>query len=146
MAQPVYYEDIPAGQVYTTVGRTVREADIVNFAGVSGDFNPLHMDEEFMKSSPFGRPIAHGLLGVILYMHSDLDDWALVAYAGMDRSFRGPIFAGDTLHCEYEVLEKRESRSKPDRGVLTVAVRLINQRGEAVQDGRDTLVVYRRPA
>lgn len=146
MGQPVYFEEIPVGLVYRTVGRTVREADIVNFAGVSGDFNPLHMDDEFMKGSQYGRPIAHGLLGVIMYMHSELDDWALVAYAGMDRQFRAPIFAGDTLHFEYEVLEKRESRSKPDRGVITVAVRLINHRDEVVQDGRDVLVVYRRPA
>lgn len=146
MAQTVYYEQIPVGQVYRTVGRTVREADIVNFAGLSGDFNPLHMDAEFMKSSPFGRPIAHGLLGVCLYMHSELDDWALVAYVGMDRQFRGPIFAGDTLHYEYEVLEKRTSRSRPDRGVVTVGVRLYNQRGELIQEGRDVVLVWRQPA
>src|SRR5258708_25514003 len=61
-AQHLYFDDLEVGQQWESLGRTVTETDIVNFAGVSGDFNPIHMDHEFAKTTPFRRPIAHGLL------------------------------------------------------------------------------------
>jgi len=143
-----YFEDFQVGQRFTTPARTVTEADVVNFAGVSGDFNPIHTDAEFAKGTPFGERIAHGLL--VLAMLTGLRqrtghfEGTLIAWLEI-RSYRflKPVLIGDTVHGETEILEKRET-SRPDRGILVQRVRVLNQRGEVVQEGEFVTLVRRR--
>ena len=145
---PLYFEDFQVGQRFTTPARTVTEADIVNFAGVSGDFNPIHTDAEFAKGTPFGERIAHGLL--VLAMLTGLRqrtghfEGTLIAWLEI-RSYRflKPVLIGDTVHGETEILEKRET-SRPDRGILVQRVRVLNQKGEVVQEGEFVTLVRRR--
>jgi acyl dehydratase len=143
----LYLEDVSVGDTFTTAARTVTETDIVSFAGLSGDFNPLHMDHEWAQRGPFGRPIAHGLLSLAISsgLNSRVDDLALLAFLEETRKFKSPVFTGDTIRCIYTVTEVIPSSSKPDRGVVKMDVRLDNQRGESVQIGEDVLLVERRP-
>ncbi len=142
-----YFEDIQVGDEYLSPGRTVTEADIVAFAGLSGDYNVLHTDAEFMKSSIFGERIAHGLLG--LSISSGLGTravprpFATIAFLGLRWRFKGPIKIGDTIKVRLKVSAKKET-SKPDRGIITVQRAVLNQRGELVQEGDTELMIERR--
>jgi acyl dehydratase len=137
------FRDIETGRTAISARVTVTETHIVLFAGLTGDFNPLHMDATFMTENAYGKRIAHGMLGHSLStgLRSTIDDWAIEAFLETQRRFVGPIFAGDTLHYEARVTETRESRSKPGRGIVRVAMTLKNQRGETVQEGEDVLLV-----
>jgi len=143
----LFFEELEEGATYTTKSRTVTEADIVNFAGVSGDFNELHLNEEHAKKTAFGKRIAHGMLGLAicsgLVQQLDLYNDTLIAFLGITWSFKGPIFIGDTVHAEQTIKSKRLTK-KPGRGVLVLETRLINQRGEAVQEGERTVMVRTR--
>jgi 3-hydroxybutyryl-CoA dehydratase len=125
-----YFEDFQAGDVYISRGRTITEADIVNFAAFSGDWYPLHVDKEYAAKSPFGERIAHGML--VLSAASGLmplTDYAIVAFYGMDRvRFVGPTKIGDTIHVEAEVAETKEKGELG--GVVTFNQAIKNQRGE----------------
>jgi len=142
-----YFEDIQIGDEYLSPGRTVTEADIVAFAGLSGDYNVLHTDAEFMRTSIFGERIAHGLLG--LAIQSGLGSratpraFATLAFLGLRWRFKGPIKIGDTIRVRLKVSEKRET-SKPDRGIVTIQRSVLNQRGEVVQEGDTEIMVERR--
>ena len=142
-----YYEDIEVGDEYLSPGRTITEADIVAFAGLSGDYNVLHTDAEFMKTSIFGERIAHGLLG--LSISSGLGTravprpFATMAFLGLRWRFKGPIKIGDTIKVRLKVTAKKET-SKPDRGIVTVQRAVLNQRGEIVQEGDTELMIERR--
>src|SRR5438309_11116357 len=117
-AHHLYFDDIEIGQEWESAGRTITEADIVNFAGLSGDFNPIHLDHEFARATPFQRPIAHGLLvfsmasGLALYI-PPMRTLAFVAIR--DWQFKGPVFIGDTLRVHTRILEK-EMRARGRRG------------------------------
>jgi acyl dehydratase len=142
-----YFEDIQVGDEYLSPGRTVTEADIVAFAGLSGDYNVLHTDAEYMKSSIFGERIAHGLLG--LSISSGLGSravarpFATIAFLGLRWRFKGPIKIGDTIKVRMKVTDKKET-SKPDRGIVTIQRSVLNQRGELVQEGDTELMIERR--
>jgi acyl dehydratase len=143
-----YFDDIVVGETYESPGRTVTEADIVIFAGLSGDYNILHTDAEFMKSSIFGERIAHGLLG--LAIQSGLFTRTGVPYAGLGTGtlrwkFKGPIKIGDTIRVRARVTAKKETDAR-DRGLVTVERQVVNQRDEVVQEGETDLLVERRPA
>ena len=143
-----YYEELEVGKTYTTKGRTVTEADIVNFAGISGDYNELHMNDEYAKNTAFGKRIAHGLLGLTISsgMSQQLDIYntSLIAFLGLTWNFKGPVFIGDTLHVEQSIKSKRETKN-PERGIVVLEAKLINQRGEVVQIGERTVMVRRKP-
>ena len=134
-----------AGTEWTSVGRTVTEADIVNFAGLSGDFNLLHTNEEWVREhTPFQGRIAHGLL--VLSITSGLrtpglDELEIVAYLEVSRRMSAPTYAGDTIHARWTVAEVRPSRSRPGTGVVRVDVEVRNQRDEVVQTGTDVYMV-----
>ena len=135
----LYWEEWKVGAEYFTSARTITEADIVNFAGISGDYNPLHIDEEFCRKTQFGTRIAHGPLiysiaaGLLFQLH--LYDDTLIAFLGFDSlKFTKPVKIGDTIHVRIEVLEKRET-SKPDRGVMKRLLQVLNQNDEVVQEG-----------
>jgi acyl dehydratase len=142
-----YFEDIRVGDEYLSPGRTVTEADIVAFAGLSGDYNVLHTDAEYMKSSIFGERIAHGLLG--LSISSGLGTravpraFATIAFLGLRWRFKGPIKIGDTIKVRLKITAKKET-SKPDRGIVTVQRQVVNQRGDVVQEGDTELMIERR--
>lgn len=144
----LYYEDIEVGREYVSPGRTITETDVVQFAGLSGDYNPIHTDAEFARESAFGERIAHGLLGVAvisgLSARIGLFDGTAIAFLGLTWDFTGPIRLGDTVHLRMTIAEKRET-SKPDRGVIHRDMRLVNQHGETVQKGVFKLMVKRRP-
>ncbi len=143
----LYYEDFREGDIYKSRGRTVTEADVVNFAGISGDFNPLHTDEEFARNTIFGKRIAHGMLGLTvstgLSQSLGILDDTILAFLSLEWNFRAPVYIGDTLHLEQEVQSRRET-SKPDRGLVVFAARLVNQSGETVQEGARTVLVRRK--
>ena len=143
-----YFEDIAIGEEYESPGRTVTETDIVLFAGLSGDYNVLHTDAEFMKKSIFGERIAHGLLGLaiqsgLFYRRGNV--YATMAFLGVKWKFKGPIKIGDTIRLRTRVASKRET-AKPDRGIVVVERTVVNQRDEVVQEGETELMVERRPA
>jgi acyl dehydratase len=130
------YHNTEEGDTDTTGGRTITEADIANFAGVSGDFNHLHMDEEAMADSMFGERIAHGMLvfsaatGLLWQNRTPDERDAVVAFYGVDDlRFRGPVFAGDTIHVEAEVVERRESDNPAATGTIKYDVAVVKQDG-----------------
>jgi len=144
-----YWEDFEVGMRFITRGRTVTEADIVNFAGVSGDWNPIHVDVEHARKGPFGERIAHGILGLAiasgLMQTLELYPDTLVAFLGLTWRFRGPIKIGDTIRVEQVIAEKRETKNK-DRGIITMATKILNQRDDMVQEGDRQIMLLRRPA
>jgi acyl dehydratase len=133
----LFFDDVEVGQEWTSPGRTVTPADIVNFAGVSGDFNPIHVDHEFAKSTPFRQPIAHGLL--VWSIASGLGLYAppmrtLAFMSVKEWQFREPVFAGDTIRSWCKVTSKEE-RSRGRRGVVTWERKVVNQNDKVVQEG-----------
>jgi acyl dehydratase len=126
----------------------VTETDIVLFAGLSGDYNVVHTDAEFMKTSIFGERIAHGLLGLAIQaglFTRATQAYATVAFVGLRWKFKSPIKIGDTIRLRARVVGKKET-SKPDHGVITLQRTVLNQRDEVVQEGETDLIVQRRPA
>jgi acyl dehydratase len=145
---PLFFEDFEIGREYVTRSRTVTEADVVAFAGLSGDFNPLHTDEEFGKRTLYGSRIAHGLL--VLSMASGLmtqtgiTEGTVLAFLGLNWNFRDAVRFGDTVSVRMKVTGKRETK-KADRGIVNLALSVLNQREELVQEGEFTLMILRRP-
>ena len=141
-----YYEEIEVGEEYESPGRTVTETDLVLFAGLSGDYNVLHTDAEFMKTSSFGERIAHGLLGLAIQsglFSRATKAYATLAFVGMRWKFKAPIKIGDTVRLRARVSAKQDD-DKPDRGLVTVQRTLVNQRDEIVQEGETDVLVEKR--
>ena len=147
-AQHLYLDDVEVGQEWESLGRTVTETDIVNFAGLSGDFNPIHLDHEFARTTPFRRPIAHGLL--VLSMVSGLGvsspPMRTLAFVELrDWRFKEPVFIGDTIRLRSKIVEK-EVRARGRRGIITWHRQVINQEARVVQEGvTQTIVEGRAP-
>lgn len=143
----IYLDDIEVGQEWRSARRTVTEADVMAFCGVSGDFNPLHTDEIFVREeTPFRGRIAHGLLVLAIAsgLRSEADDWHLIAYLEAQRRFLAPTYPGDTIHARWRVESVRRSRSRPSTGVVTLSVEVVNQDGGVVQTGTDVVLVGAR--
>ena len=145
----LYYEDFTAGVEHVTRGRTITESDVVNFAGLSGDFIELHTNEEYARQSPFGRRIAHGLLtlsissGLMVQMNLITD--TVPAFYGIDKlRFVKPVFIGDTIHVRKRVVDTMAKSS--EMGVVTFDTTVLNQKGETVLVCRDKLAIKKRPA
>jgi acyl dehydratase len=145
---PLYYEDVEVGFRFETPSRTVTEADLVAFAGVSGDFNPLHTDAVFAAGSIYGERIAHGALVLSLAtglrQRTGLFDGTLMGLLEI-RSWRftTPVRIGDTIRVLNEIAELRET-SKPDRGIMVQRVEVMNQHDAAVQTGELVMMLRRR--
>ncbi len=145
-----YFDEFEVGEVIITAARTVRECDIATFAGLSGDYNPLHTDEEWAKnSSPHGGCIAHGALVIAiasgLRQQTRFMEGTTIALAGITEKFLAPTRAGDTIHCRIEITEMKPSRSKPDRGLLVYDCDIINQKGVTVVHQELTVMLKRKP-
>lgn len=145
----LYWEEWEVGAEFESPARTVTEADIVAFAGLSGDYNPLHVNEEYCKTTVFGGRIAHGPLvyaiaaGLLFQLH--LYDDTLIAFLGFENlKFTKPVRPGDTIRARIKVLDKRET-STPDRGVMRRQLQVLNQRGETVQEGIQAFLLKRKP-
>lgn len=146
LKQGMTFDQLAVGDKFVSPRRTVTEADVVAFAGLSGDYNPLHTDAEFAKATPFGERIAHGMLvasiGTGLGNQMGVLEGTTLALMEQVIRYKGPVKFGDTVHVELIVKEKRET-SKPDRGVVIFDVPVVNQRGENVVEMQWTLLMKR---
>ncbi|WP_152042544.1 MaoC/PaaZ C-terminal domain-containing protein [Salinigranum salinum] len=131
MSDDRYYEEVDVGEQWQTDGRTVTEADVVNYAGVSGDFHPYHVDAEFAGASEFGSRIAHGLLvlSIAAALESTENEHAFM-YGFESMRFVNPTMLGDTIHVEVEVTDK--SVKSDAYGVVTKHFDVRNQDDETV--------------
>jgi acyl dehydratase len=143
-----YFDEWVIGEEYVTPARTITETDVVMFAAMSGDYNELHTSDEFGKTTPFGKRIVHGLLGLaishgLLFRLGILEGTA-IAFLSIDSwQFKVPIFFGDTIHVKVKVIDKKASSSKPDRGVIKLKLQIIKQDGSVAQEGIKTLMIKR---
>jgi len=138
-----YYEEFEIGQRFKTPRRTVIEADIHTFAGLSADFNPLHMDEVFARENDFGGRIAHGpmILGMAFGLGSrDLFDGTVLGLLELGWKFTRPVRPGDTITVVVTVKDKRATK-KLDRGVVQFELDVRNQNDETVQVGLAKLMI-----
>ena len=145
----MYYEDFQVGAEWTTTGRTITEADVLQFAALTGDWNQLHTDEEYCKGTPFGRRIAHGLFGLALmegmkYRLGHTDGSAL-ASLGWTVKFSKPIYIGDTVRVRNRIVSVRPTRHA-DRGIVNEQVLLLNQHGDVVTEAEHGVMMLRRQA
>ena len=144
----MYFEEFEPGYEAETAARTVTEADVVLFAGLSGDYNPLHTDSEFAKGTLFKERIAHGLLGLSiasgLANRLGFADGTAQAFTGMEWKFRGPIMLGDTIRAKIAVRKKKEMKQL-NGGFVFFDITLLNQKDEVVQKGTWTLLISSAP-
>ena len=145
------YADLHVGMAFRSPGRTITDADIVSFAGLTGDYSELHTSEVYGRASEFGRRIAHGMLG-LAYAHGLM--WArtgelretAIAFLGIsDWKFVAPIFIGDTIFVNYRLAELRDSKTRPTQAIATFDVELVDQDNRVVQRGRKVLLVSKVP-
>jgi 3-hydroxybutyryl-CoA dehydratase len=141
----LYFEEFEIGQVINTVGRTVTESDIVTFAGLSGDFNQIHTDEVFSKETPFGQRVAHGLLVLSiasgLAMRTGVLEGTVLAFREInDWKFVKPVYIGDTVNVELEVIEKKPM-PRIGGGALKISLDVKNQSSDTVMRGAWTVLV-----
>jgi acyl dehydratase len=133
------FDEFKVGDEFTTASRTIAEADVVNFAGLSGDFNPLHTDEEFGKSTPFKGRVAHGMLSVAiatgLANQLGIFEGTTVALLSMTISYKGVAKFGDTIHLVLKVVDKKET-SKGDKGIATFDTTVYNQNDDTIVEGQ----------
>ena len=141
-----FFDEIEVGETHETPGITVTEWHVLNFAAVSMDFFELHTNQDYARQTQFGRRVAHGLLGLAMadgLKHRSTFQVDAIASLHWSWDFTGPIFLGDTIRARLRVMEKVASRSKPDRGVLTVRFEVLNQKDEVVQTGENKMMVKR---
>ncbi|MBF4695052.1 MaoC/PaaZ C-terminal domain-containing protein [Fusibacter ferrireducens] len=147
-----YFEDMQIGDQVISVGRTITEADIVNFAGLSGDYNTLHTDAEFARQSIAGERIAHGMLPYVIasglftrtaYNLSVMD--ALTAFVEIRSwKFLKPVLIGDTIRVLVELVEKLDSKPESKNGKVVFRRTVLNQKDEVVQRGEWVMLYKKR--
>jgi acyl dehydratase len=145
------YADLHVGMAFRSPGRTITDADLVAFAGLTGDFSELHTSDVYAKNSQFGRRVAHGMLG-LAYAHGlmwprtgELRETAIAFLGISDWKFLQPVFIGDTIFVNYRIAELRDSKSKPTQAIATFDVEVVNQGDRVVQRGRKVLLVSKVP-
>ena len=134
----MYFEEFEIGQEITTPSRTITEADIVNFAGISGDYNALHTDEVFAAATPFERRIAHGMLILsvatgLAARHGFIEGTTL-AFREVTWKFSAPVFIGDTIHMKAKVKELKPM-PRLGGGLVILSASMVNQEGKTIQRG-----------
>lgn len=147
-----YFEDCEIGQCVRTPGRTITEADVVMFAALTGDWNSIHVDKEFARTSPFGQRIAHGMLGMVagtalLGRLGWFTLWpeSMMAVTALNKvRFAAPVLIGDTICLEAEIVEKRLMPGA-SRGLITTRMQIQNQRNEPVITLRVQIIAGCRP-
>ena len=146
--QGLFFEEFEVGLELETRGRTITEADIVNFAGLSGDYNPMHTNAAFAASTPFGQRVAHGLLGLsvasgLSYQMGFLEGTVL-AFTGLEWKFREPILIGDTIHVQVKITNLRAMKAAGG-GFVSFEVQVLNQNDKVTQKGEWTVLVASKP-
>lgn len=143
-----YFEDFVVGHIYEhRPGRTITDADNVWFTLLTMNTHPAHFDYEFAKKTEFGKPLVVSPLTIALMTGMSVSDTSgkAIANLGWDEvRMTHPLFVGDTLYCESEVLEKRESKSRPDQGIVTFKTVGRNQDGKVVSSYKRTVLVWKR--
>lgn len=144
-----YFDEFEVGMNFVSPGRTVTESDIVNFAGLSGDYTQIHTDEEFSKSTPVGQRVAHGLLGLSiasgLAVRTGVLEGTVIAFREISEwKFIKPIFIGDTVRVSLSVLETKELR-RIGGGAVNIELRLLNQNDDTVMKGIWKVLVASKP-
>ncbi len=143
----LFFEDFEADKVWITRGRTVGEGDITLFAGLVGDFNPLHVDADYCSGTPYKGRIAHGPLtlsmAIGLMSQQNLIDDTTTGLLGLNWSFSAPVKIGDTIHAKVSMVSKRPTKD-PSRGIVVLRLDVINHSGTSVQLGEMTLMMKRR--
>jgi len=145
-----YIEDMIVGETWQSQGRTITDADLMQFTGLSWDTNPAHNDDEYCKSTPFGQRIAHGALTLAyatgLLARSGWFDETALAFLQIERwEFVAPVFIGDTIRLNSTTVQARVSSSKRDRGPWTGRLSVSKQDGTVVQQGLFTIMMRARP-
>jgi 3-hydroxybutyryl-CoA dehydratase len=145
----MYFDQFTPGQKIVTVGRTITESDIVTFAGLSGDYNQIHVDAEYSKKSPFGQRVAHGLLGLAiasgLAVQTGVMEGTIAAFREITEwKFVKPVYIGDTIHVIMEVIETKELR-RLGVGSVIIAMSVVNQNDEVVMKGTWNTLIALRP-
>lgn len=145
----MYFEEFEPGQRILSSGRTVTEADIVTFAGLSGDYNQIHTDEEFSKKTQFGRRVAHGILGLSiasgLAVQTGVMEGTIMAFREINNwRFVKPIFIGDTIHVQLEVQETK-AIPRIGGGSIIIELDVKNQDDETVMKGTWTALISSKP-
>ncbi|MEO8393435.1 MAG: MaoC/PaaZ C-terminal domain-containing protein [Chloroflexota bacterium] len=145
----LYFEDIEIGAVMETRGRTITEADLVQFAGLTGDYNPMHTDAEYMKTSVFGQRVAHGMLTLSYAVGQAYQlgfmERTVIAFRGLEMKFSLPVFINDTIRVELVVREKTEAR-RLGGGWVVLDIKIVNQAGKTVQSGSWTVLLAFKPS
>ncbi len=145
----LYFEEFEVGQRIATGGRTITEADVVAFAGLSGDYNAIHTDAEYSRTTPFGRRVAHGLLGLSiasgLAVNTGLLEGTVLALRDISSwKFSLPVFIGDTIHVEMEV-EETKALPRLGGGSVVICLDVLNQDEKSVMKGRWSVLIKSRP-
>jgi 3-hydroxybutyryl-CoA dehydratase len=145
----LYFEEFEIGSELTSPGRTITEADVVNFAGVSGDYTQLHTDEECARGTPFGRRIAHGML--VLSIATGLAtrlgfiEGTALAFRELSWKFSLPVFMGDTVYLKARCRELKPM-ARLGGGLVIFDASVLNQEGKTVQRGEWHMLIASRPA
>jgi len=145
----MYFEEFEIGQRIISPGRTVTEADVVNFAGISGDFNSIHTDAVYAQHTPFGQRVAHGLLGMSiasgLAVRTGILEGKVLAFREIENwKFSQPLFIGDTIHVEIEV-ERTKLIPRLGGGSLTLGLKVKNQDDQTVMKGQWIVLLACKP-
>jgi len=150
MTTTLYFEDFHRGQVFDSTGRTITETDLTMFSMLSGDWNPIHADAEFAKTTRFGQRVVHGALGIalatgMLHQLGVFDKSAVAMMSLQNWTFTAPIFVGQTLRLRMEILETEPGASQRV-GRVNRRLQLIDQTGAVIQDGTTDVLVLKRAA
>ena len=144
-----YFEEFEVGMSFVSPGRTVTESDIVTFAGLSGDYTQIHTNVEFSRSTPFGRRVAHGLLGLAivsgLAVRTGVLEGTVIAFREISEwKFVKPVFIGDTVRVSLQVIETKQLR-RLGGGLVNIELKLLNQNDESVMKGIWKVLVASSP-
>ena len=143
MPRGTFFSDFEVDQRFVSGGRTVTEADVVNFAGLSGDFNPLHVDQSFAEKTPFGRRIAHGMLAASISTGQGqtlgIFEGTTLALMGQTFNYKAPIFFGDTIRLALTV-ESTKASSKGGKGVVVFKSEILKQDDVVAVEGTWTVL------
>ncbi len=141
------FDEFNVGDEFFTASRTITESDVVTFAGLSGDFNPIHMNKEFADNTPLSGRVAHGMLveSIATGLGNQLGifEGTTIAVLSMSINYKGAVKFGDTIHLELKVTEKKET-SRPERGIVIFQTDVKNQKDELVIDGQWVVMMTRK--
>lgn len=151
MTHPIgkYFEEYVVGESMTTRGRTITEADIVQFGSLTGDFNPMHFDAEYMQTHLLGKRVAHGMLTLSYAVGQAYQlgflERTVLAFRAIEMKFSEAVYIGDTIHVEITVKETKEA-ARLGGGLVTFEVKIVNQAGKTVQKGDWVVLIASKPS